>query len=130
ARLRMGAHLSEHAHVGNFVELKKTTLGAGTKSMHLAYLGDSTIGHKVNIGAGTITCNYDGTKKHQTTIHDGVFVGSNSTLIAPVRLGERCYIAAGSVIDSDVPPGALGVGRARQRNVDGWVARRKARGSA
>ncbi len=121
ARLRIGAHLGEHAHVGNFVELKKTKLGAGSKSMHLAYLGDSTIGEKVNIGAGTITCNYDGAKKHQTTIHDGVFVGSNSTLIAPLEIGEGAYIAAGSVINQKVPPKALGLGRARQVNKEGWI---------
>lgn len=120
ARLRMGAHLSEHAHVGNFVELKKTTLGAGTKSMHLAYLGDSTIGEKVNIGAGTITCNYDGQKKHQTVIHDGTFVGSNSTLIAPVEIGEGAYIAAGSVINQKVPAKSLALGRSRQVNKEGW----------
>jgi bifunctional UDP-N-acetylglucosamine pyrophosphorylase/glucosamine-1-phosphate N-acetyltransferase len=120
ARLRMGAHLGEHAHVGNFVELKKTRLGARTKSMHLAYLGDSTIGEKVNIGAGTITCNFDGAKKHQTTIHDGVFVGSNSTLIAPLEIGEGAYIAAGSVINQKVPPKTLGLGRARQVNKEGW----------
>ncbi len=126
ARLRMGAHLGEHAHVGNFVELKKTKLGAGSKSMHLAYLGDSTIGEKVNIGAGTITCNYDGAKKHPTTIRDGVFVGSNSTLVAPVEIGEGAYIAAGSVINQKVPPKALGLGRSRQINKEGWIRKAKA----
>jgi bifunctional UDP-N-acetylglucosamine pyrophosphorylase/glucosamine-1-phosphate N-acetyltransferase len=109
--------------VGNFVELKNTELGAGTKSMHLAYLGDSTIGEKVNIGAGTITCNYDGHKKHRTAIGDGAFVGSNSTLIAPVEIGEGSYIAAGSVINMKVPPKSLGVGRARQVNKEGWKKR-------
>jgi bifunctional UDP-N-acetylglucosamine pyrophosphorylase/glucosamine-1-phosphate N-acetyltransferase len=123
ARLRMGAHLSERAHVGNFVELKKTKMGAGAKSMHLAYLGDSTIGEKVNIGAGTITCNYDGQKKHATVIGDGAFVGSNSTLIAPVEIGEDAYIAAGSVINQKVPAKALAVARSRQVNKEGWKRR-------
>ena len=123
ARLRPGAHLRERAHVGNFVELKKTRLGAGSKSMHLAYLGDSNIGEKVNIGAGTITCNYDGQKKHATAIGDGAFVGSNSTLIAPVEIGEDAYIAAGSVINQKVPAKALGVARSRQVNKEGWKRR-------
>jgi bifunctional UDP-N-acetylglucosamine pyrophosphorylase/glucosamine-1-phosphate N-acetyltransferase len=120
ARLRMGAHLAERAHVGNFVELKKTEMGAGSKSMHLAYLGDSTIGERVNIGAGTITCNYDGRQKHATVIGGGAFVGSNSTLIAPVEIGEGAYIAAGSVINQKVPPKALALGRSRQVNKEGW----------
>jgi bifunctional UDP-N-acetylglucosamine pyrophosphorylase/glucosamine-1-phosphate N-acetyltransferase len=123
ARLRLGAHLGERAHVGNFVELKKTEMGAGSKSMHLAYLGDSTIGEKVNVGAGTITCNYDGQKKHPTIIGDGVFVGSNSTLIAPLEIEKGAYIAAGSVINQKVPAKALAVGRSRQVNKDGWVRR-------
>ncbi len=123
ARLRMGAHLSERAHVGNFVELKKTEMGAGSKSMHLAYLGDTTIGDKVNIGAGTITCNYDGQKKHATEIGDGAFIGSNSTLIAPLEIGEGAYIAAGSVINQRVPAKALAVGRSRQVNKEGWKRR-------
>jgi bifunctional UDP-N-acetylglucosamine pyrophosphorylase / glucosamine-1-phosphate N-acetyltransferase len=120
ARLRMHAHLAEDVHIGNFVELKNTKVGAGSKSMHLAYLGDSTIGSKVNVGAGTITCNYDGHKKHRTNIADGVFVGSNSTLIAPVEIGEGAYIAAASVINMTVPSKALAVGRARQVNKEGW----------
>jgi bifunctional UDP-N-acetylglucosamine pyrophosphorylase/glucosamine-1-phosphate N-acetyltransferase len=123
ARLRMGVHLAERAHVGNFVELKKTGMGAGSKSMHLAYLGDSSIGESVNIGAGTITCNYDGEKKHATVIGGGAFVGSNSTLIAPVEIGEGAYIAAGSVINQQVPPKALAVGRSRQVNKEGWNRR-------
>jgi bifunctional UDP-N-acetylglucosamine pyrophosphorylase/glucosamine-1-phosphate N-acetyltransferase len=123
ARLRMGAHLSERAHVGNFVELKKTKMGAGSKSMHLAYLGDSIIGEKVNIGAGAITCNFDGHKKHATEIGDGAFVGSNSTLIAPVEIGAGAYIAAGSVINQKVPAKALAVARSRQLNKDGWKRR-------
>lgn len=120
ARIRMGAHLEEDAHVGNFVELKKTRLGAGSKSMHLAYLGDASIGAKTNIGAGTITCNYDGSHKHPTEIGAGVFVGSNSTLVAPVEIAEGAYIAAGSVITENVPPKALALGRARQVNKVGW----------
>jgi bifunctional UDP-N-acetylglucosamine pyrophosphorylase/glucosamine-1-phosphate N-acetyltransferase len=126
ARLRMGARLGKGTHVGNFVELKKTKLGDGSKSMHLAYLGDSTIGKKVNIGAGTITCNFDGQKKHPTHIADGVFVGSNSTIIAPVAIEEGAYIAAGSVINQRVPANSLAVGRSRQVNKEGW--KRKATG--
>jgi bifunctional UDP-N-acetylglucosamine pyrophosphorylase/glucosamine-1-phosphate N-acetyltransferase len=121
ARLRMDAHLAEGAHVGNFVELKKTRLGAGSKSMHLAYLGDSTIGDKVNIGAGTITCNYDGHRKHETKIGDGAFVGSNSTLVAPIEVGEGAYIGAGSTITHKVPAKALAIGRSRQVNKEGWT---------
>jgi len=121
ARLRMGASLEESAHVGNFVELKKTTLGAGSKSMHLAYLGDSRIGSNVNIGAGAITCNYDGAQKHATHIGDGTFVGSNSTLVAPLEIAAGAYIAAGSVITDPVPAKALALGRARQVVKEGWV---------
>ena len=118
-RMRMGAHLAEGAHVGNFVELKKTRLGAGSKAMHFAYLGDSSIGAKVNIGAGTITCNYDGKHKHQTHIGDGAFVGSNSTLVAPLEIAAGAYIAAGSVITLPVPEKTLAFGRARQVNKPG-----------
>jgi bifunctional UDP-N-acetylglucosamine pyrophosphorylase/glucosamine-1-phosphate N-acetyltransferase len=125
ARLRPGAHVEPGAHVGNFVEVKKTRLGAGSKAMHLAYLGDSDIGRNVNIGAGTITCNYDGAKKHPTTIGDGAFVGSNSTLVAPVEIGAGAYLAAGSVITKTVPPDALGLGRARQENKEGWARKRR-----
>jgi bifunctional UDP-N-acetylglucosamine pyrophosphorylase/glucosamine-1-phosphate N-acetyltransferase len=120
ARLRMGAELGAGAHVGNFVELKNTRMGAGSKSMHLAYLGDSQIGSKVNVGAGTITCNYDGKKKHKTVIGDGVFVGSNSTLVAPLELEGGAYVGAGSVITDNVPGGALALGRARQVVKAGW----------
>lgn len=120
ARLRMNAHLEESVHVGNFVELKNTTMGAGSKSMHLAYLGDSSLGAHVNIGAGTITCNYDGKKKHRTKIGNDVFVGSNSTLIAPVEIDDRSYVAAGSVITHHVPAKTLAVGRSRQVNKEGW----------
>ncbi|HWE53429.1 MAG TPA: bifunctional UDP-N-acetylglucosamine diphosphorylase/glucosamine-1-phosphate N-acetyltransferase GlmU [Bryobacteraceae bacterium] len=123
ARIRMGAHLAEGAHIGNFVEVKKSRIGAGAKSMHLAYLGDSTIGDKSNIGAGTITCNYDGQKKHPTIIGDGAFIGSNSTLVAPVEIEGGAYVAAGSVITHKVPAQALAVGRSRQVNKEGWRKR-------
>ena len=125
AHIRPGSRVGEDAHVGNFVELKKTTMGKRAKANHLAYLGDATIGAKTNVGAGTITCNYDGEKKHQTLIGDGVFVGSNSTLVAPVTLADGSYIAAGSAVTTDVPAGALAIGRARQENKAGWVATRK-----
>jgi len=125
ARLRMENHLGPGAHVGNFVELKKTHLGAGSKAMHLAYLGDSQIGPKANVGAGTITCNYDGYRKNTTRIGAGVFVGSNSTLIAPVEVGDGAYLAAGSVITGDVPADALGVARARQVNKEDWARKRR-----
>jgi bifunctional UDP-N-acetylglucosamine pyrophosphorylase/glucosamine-1-phosphate N-acetyltransferase len=125
ARLRMGAVVEAGAHIGNFVELKKTRLGAGSKAMHLAYLGDSTIGDKVNIGAGTITCNYDGRKKHPTVIDDGAFVGSNSTLVAPAHIGAGSYVAAGSVITKPVPEDALGIGRGHQAIKEGWAKARR-----
>lgn len=125
ARLRMENHVEAGAHIGNFVELKKTRLGAGAKAMHLAYLGDSQIGADVNIGAGTITCNYDGQRKHRTKIGAGAFIGSNSTLVAPVEVGEGAYVAAGSVITSEVPADALGVGRARQVNKEDWARKRR-----
>jgi bifunctional UDP-N-acetylglucosamine pyrophosphorylase/glucosamine-1-phosphate N-acetyltransferase len=125
AHIRPQSHVGEDAHVGNFVELKKTTLGRGSKANHLAYLGDATIGEKVNVGAGTITCNYDGVHKHPTVIEDGAFIGSDSQLIAPVRVGEGAYIAAGSSITEDVPAGALAVARGKQTNKPGWVARNK-----
>jgi len=125
AHIRPGSHVMAEAHVGNFVELKKTTLGTGSKASHLTYLGDAAIGARVNIGAGTITCNYDGTKKHPTTIEDGAFIGSNSQLIAPVRVGAGAFVAAGSSITQDVPAGALGVARVRQRNVVDWVAKKR-----
>jgi bifunctional UDP-N-acetylglucosamine pyrophosphorylase/glucosamine-1-phosphate N-acetyltransferase len=120
AHLRPGSVVEAGAHVGNFVELKKTTLGRGSKASHLAYLGDATIGEGVNIGAGTITCNYDGVKKHPTVIGDGAFVGSDSQLIAPVTIGKGAYVAAGSSITDDVPDGALGIARGRQVNKEGW----------
>ena len=125
ARLRLDNHVGAGAHIGNFVELKKTRMGQGAKANHLAYLGDSTIGAKVNIGAGTITCNYDGKKKHQTQIGDGAFVGSNSTLVAPVAVGAGSYIGAGSVITKPVPEGALAIGRGHQVNKEGWIKRKR-----
>ena len=125
AHLRMGTSVANTAKVGNFVEIKKSALGAGTKSMHLAYLGDATIGKNVNIGAGVITCNYDGVKKHQTVIEDGAFVGTDSQLIAPVRIGKEAYVAAGSSITDDVPPESLAVARGRQVTKEGWVKNRK-----
>lgn len=127
ARLRPDNHIEENAHVGNFVELKKTKLGAGAKAGHLAYLGDSEIGAGSNIGAGTIFCNYDGAKKHKTHIGEKTFVGSNSTLVAPVEVGAGAYIAAGSVITQQVPPDALGICRGRQENKEGWAKRRRER---
>ena len=124
ARLRPGSEIGPFAHVGNFVETKKTRLGAGSKANHLSYLGDAEIGQGVNIGAGTITCNYDGVHKHPTRIGDGAFVGSDSILVAPLEIGSCAYVAAGSTLTEPVPDGALALGRARQVNKEGWVARR------
>lgn len=125
AKLRMNSVVETDAHVGNFVELKNTTLGSGSKAMHLAYLGDATIGPKTNIGAGTITCNYDGVKKHRTNIGEGSFIGSNSTLVAPVEVGAGAYVAAGSVITDAVPQDALALGRARQVLKESWAKKRR-----
>ena len=125
AHLRPGSVVRAEAHVGNFVELKKTTLGRGSKASHLTYLGDATIGDKVNIGAGTITCNYDGVNKNQTVIGDGAFIGSDSQLIAPVTVGKGAYVAAGSSITDDVPEDALAIARSRQQNKDGWARSRR-----
>ena len=125
ARLRMGNHVGAGAHIGNFVELKKTHMGAGAKAGHLAYLGDSEIGSKVNIGAGTITCNYDGYAKHATRIGEGAFVGSNSTLVAPLEIGAGAYLAAGSVITTRSPVDALAIGRGRQENKPEWAKKRR-----
>jgi bifunctional UDP-N-acetylglucosamine pyrophosphorylase/glucosamine-1-phosphate N-acetyltransferase len=127
SHLRPLSELAEDAHVGNFVELKKTSMGRGAKANHLAYLGDATVGAGANVGAGTITCNYDGVHKHQTIIEDGAFIGSDSQLIAPVRIGAGAYVAAGSSITKDVPADALGVARAHQHNRAGWAAERRAR---
>jgi bifunctional UDP-N-acetylglucosamine pyrophosphorylase/glucosamine-1-phosphate N-acetyltransferase len=125
AHLRGDVVISERARVGNFVELKKTTLGQGSKAMHLAYLGDTEIGAKVNIGAGTITCNYDGVAKNKTTIEDGAFIGSDSQLIAPVTIGKGAYVGSGTTIREDVPAGALAVSAGKQRTFEGWVDKKK-----
>lgn len=127
ARMRAGSQIGEGVHIGNFVETKKTRLGKGAKANHFAYLGDSEIGSRSNIGAGTIFCNYDGVNKHQTRIGEGVFVGSNSTLVAPVAIEDGAYIGAASCITRDVPADALAVGRARQVTKEGWAAARRKR---
>jgi len=121
ARLRPGSEIGAGAKVGNFVETKATRLGAGSKAGHLTYLGNARIGTNVNIGAGTITCNYDGAAKHETVIGDGAFIGSNTALVAPVRVGQRAYVGAGSTITEDVPDDALGLGRGRQINKEDWA---------
>ena len=120
AHLRPGTVVEKGAKIGNFVELKKTVMGEGSKASHLTYLGDAIIGKRVNIGAGTITCNYDGVKKNKTVIEDGVFIGSNNSLVAPVKLGKNSYTGAGSTITEDVPAGNLAVARSRQNNISGW----------
>jgi len=125
AHLRPGTVVGEKAKIGNFVELKNTNLGPRSKANHLSYLGDATVGADVNVGAGTITCNYDGVNKHRTVIEDGAFIGSDSQLVAPVTVGKGAYVGAGSSIVEDVPAGALGIARGRQNNVEGWVERRK-----
>ncbi|MCC6948999.1 MAG: bifunctional UDP-N-acetylglucosamine diphosphorylase/glucosamine-1-phosphate N-acetyltransferase GlmU [Bradyrhizobiaceae bacterium] len=121
ARLRPGTKLGPKARIGNFVETKAAEIGAGAKANHLTYLGDTTVGPNANIGAGTITCNYDGVDKYRTEIGEGAFIGSNSALVAPVKIGDGAYVASGSVITGNVPPNALGVGRARQVNKEGWA---------
>ncbi|MGH7340860.1 MAG: bifunctional UDP-N-acetylglucosamine diphosphorylase/glucosamine-1-phosphate N-acetyltransferase GlmU, partial [Candidatus Rokuibacteriota bacterium] len=118
------------AKVGNFVEIKKSRLGRGSNAPHLAYVGDATIGDGVNIGAGAITCNYDGFAKHETTIRDGAFVGTNVSLVAPVTIGEGAYIGSGSVITKDVPADALAVERSQQTVKEGWAARKRAQRGA
>jgi bifunctional UDP-N-acetylglucosamine pyrophosphorylase/glucosamine-1-phosphate N-acetyltransferase len=125
SHLRAGSDIGEAAHVGNFVETKKARLGRGAKANHLTYLGDAEVGSGVNVGAGTITCNYDGVRKHVTTIEDGAFIGSDATLVAPVRIGRNAYIAAGSTITADVPPDALALGRSRQTVKEQWAKRRR-----
>ena len=127
AHLRDGAVIEQNARIGNFVEVKKSRVGRGTKASHLSYLGDAVLGEEVNVGAGTVTCNYDGERKNPTHIEDGVFVGSGSMLVAPVRIGKGSYVAAGSTITEDVPPDSLALGRARQTNKEGW-ARTRGRG--
>jgi bifunctional UDP-N-acetylglucosamine pyrophosphorylase/glucosamine-1-phosphate N-acetyltransferase len=126
ARIRPGSILMESARIGNFVEIKKSIIGAGTKAQHLSYIGDAEIGRDVNVGAGTITCNYDGVKKHRTVIEDGVFIGSDSQLVAPVRIGKGAYVGAGSTITRDVRPESLALTRSRQKEIRGW-ARKKSK---
>ena len=120
AHLRPQANVGEDARVGNYVEIKKSTIGKGSKVSHLTYIGDSIVGEGVNVGAGTITCNYDGKNKHQTIIEDGVFIGSNTALVAPVKIGANALIGAGSTITKDVPEKALGVTRVRQVNYNNY----------
>jgi bifunctional UDP-N-acetylglucosamine pyrophosphorylase/glucosamine-1-phosphate N-acetyltransferase len=123
--LRPASHVGPRAKIGNFVELKKSTIGRGSKVPHLSYVGDATLGADVNVGAGTITCNYDGVTKHTTTIKDGAFVGTNSSLVAPITIGEGAYVGAGSTVTKDVPPGALAVARSPQVVKEGWATRRR-----
>lgn len=129
AHIQEGTTIGEHSEVGNFVEVKRTTIGTHTKAKHLSYLGDATIGSRVNIGAGSITCNYDGKQKHATIIKDYVFIGTNNSLVAPVTIHERAFTAAGSVITQDVPEDALAIGRARQVNKEGFSKRNRAKQS-
>jgi bifunctional UDP-N-acetylglucosamine pyrophosphorylase/glucosamine-1-phosphate N-acetyltransferase len=126
ARLRPGAKLAEEVHIGNFVEVKASRIGAGSKANHLAYIGDAEVGKRVNVGAGTITCNYDGAAKHRTVIEDDCFIGSDATLVAPVRIAKGSYIGAGSTISKDTPAGQLTVARAKQVSLPGWKPKRKA----
>ena len=125
AHIRPGSDIGAGARIGNFVELKKTVIGAGTKASHLTYLGDANIGRDVNIGAGTITCNYDGYKKHITSIEDNVFIGSDSQLIAPVKIGKGAYVGAGSTITKDVPSHCLALSRVDQKNIEGWARKKQ-----
>jgi bifunctional UDP-N-acetylglucosamine pyrophosphorylase/glucosamine-1-phosphate N-acetyltransferase len=125
AHLRPGSDVREDAHVGNFVELKKTVLGTRSKANHLTYLGDATIGNNVNVGAGTITCNYDGRQKHQTVIEDGAFIGSDTQLVAPVTVGPGAYVGCGTTVRENVPAGSLAVSAGKQRNIEGWAERKK-----
>jgi bifunctional UDP-N-acetylglucosamine pyrophosphorylase/glucosamine-1-phosphate N-acetyltransferase len=130
ARLRPGARLGANVRIGNFVEVKESDIAAGARANHLSYIGDSSVGAGANIGAGTITCNYDGAAKHRTDIGAGAFIGSNTALVAPVRVGERAYVGSGSVITDDVPADALAIGRARQEIKEGWVTRLRGLASA
>jgi bifunctional UDP-N-acetylglucosamine pyrophosphorylase / glucosamine-1-phosphate N-acetyltransferase len=123
ARLRPGAHLGTDVHVGNFVEVKEARIETGAKANHLAYIGDARVGEGANIGAGTITCNYDGVAKHHTDIGKGAFIGSNSALVAPVKIGDGAYVGTGTVVTKDIPAGALAIARARQTVKEGWAKR-------
>jgi bifunctional UDP-N-acetylglucosamine pyrophosphorylase/glucosamine-1-phosphate N-acetyltransferase len=127
AHLRPLAEIKTNAKIGNFVEVKKSVIGKGSKANHLTYIGDTIVGEKVNIGAGTITCNYDGFEKHQTIIGDGVFVGSNVELVAPVKVGNNSSIGAGTTVTKDVPAGALAISRVKQKNIKGWDKKVKLR---
>jgi bifunctional UDP-N-acetylglucosamine pyrophosphorylase/glucosamine-1-phosphate N-acetyltransferase len=125
ARLRPGSALADEVHIGNFVEVKASRLGARSKANHLAYIGDTEVGARVNVGAGTIVCNYDGAAKHRTVIEDDCFIGSDATLVAPVRIARGSYIGAGSTITRDTPAGQLSVARARQVSIPGWKPPKK-----
>jgi bifunctional UDP-N-acetylglucosamine pyrophosphorylase/glucosamine-1-phosphate N-acetyltransferase len=127
ARLRPGTHVGAEARIGNFVETKKAVLGRGAKASHLSYIGDAVVGDGANIGAGVITCNYDGVHKNRTVVGNGAFVGSDVQLVAPVKVGRGAYVGAGSTVTKDVPAGALAVSRAEQRNIEGWAKRRAGR---
>ena len=125
ARLRPGNVISDRVRIGNFVEVKKTVIGKDTKANHLSYLGDAVIGKNVNIGAGTITCNYDGVKKYRTTIADGAFIGSDTQLVAPVKIGKNAYVGSGTTVTKNVPAGALIITRAKEKVVRGWAKKRR-----
>src|SRR5208283_4141895 len=125
AHIRPGSVIGKHARIGNFVEVKKSVIGSGTKASHLSYLGDAEIGERVNIGAGTITCNYDGRVKYKTLIEDNAFIGSDTQFVAPVRIGKGAYVGAGSTITKDVPPFALAVSRTAQRNLEKWALKKQ-----
>ncbi|HEY0590791.1 MAG TPA: bifunctional UDP-N-acetylglucosamine diphosphorylase/glucosamine-1-phosphate N-acetyltransferase GlmU [Thermoanaerobaculia bacterium] len=125
AHLRPATKLGRRSKVGNFVETKKVVFGEGAKASHLSYIGDAQVGANANIGAGTITCNYDGVRKHETILEDGVFIGSDTQLVAPVRVGKGAYVGAGSTITKDVPPGSLALSRTPQKNIEGWVEKKK-----
>mgnify|MGYP001609469807 CR=1 FL=1 len=125
AHLRPKTRLADHVKIGNFVETKKTTIGTGSKVNHLTYLGDATVGKNVNVGAGTITCNYDGVSKYQTILEDGVFIGSDTQFVAPVTVGKGAYVAAGTTVTQDVAAGSLVISRVPQKEIPCWVERRK-----
>ena len=127
SHLRPDSRIEEEAHIGNFVETKKTVVRKGAKANHLAYLGDGDIGEGANVGAGTIFCNYDGFKKHKTEIGKGAFIGSDSQIVAPIKIGDGAYVATGTTVTKDVPPDALAISRVRQENKEGYVPRLKAR---
>lgn len=124
AYLRPNSHIGEHAKVGDFVEVKNSTLGDHSKASHLTYIGDSDVGEHVNLGCGVVFVNYDGTHKHRSVVKDHAFIGCNTNLVSPVTVGEKAYVAAGTTLTADVPDGSLAVGRAKQKNLEGWVQRR------